>query len=30
MQALMRTVVKEFEETASLGRNVPAEVLVTA
>jgi len=30
LQALMRTVVKEFEEAVSLGRNVPAEVLVTA
>jgi gamma-glutamyltranspeptidase/glutathione hydrolase len=26
----MRTVVKEFEEAASLGRNVPAEALVSA
>jgi ATP-dependent Lon protease len=30
VQALMRTVVKEFEEAASLGRNIPAEALVTA
>jgi len=30
LQALMRTVVRDLEETASLGRNIPAEVLVAA
>lgn len=30
LRALMRLVVREFEEAASLARNVPAEVLVTA
>lgn len=30
VQALMRTVVRGLEETATLGRNVPADVLVTA
>ncbi|MCE5239111.1 endopeptidase La [bacterium] len=30
LQALMRTVVRDLEEAASLGRNIPAEVLVAA
>jgi len=30
LQALMRTVVRDLEEAASLGRGIPAEVLVAA
>ena len=30
IRALMRTVVKQFDEASNLGRNIPAEALVTA